>query len=78
MNSYSYACPTARGQTGFTKPSAFEGFVGKAAPLPENPKLAMAYVPFQTNSEAYDEMKALRAGTLFPCLDKPFLGSGTR
>ncbi|MBQ3081537.1 MAG: spore coat associated protein CotJA [Clostridia bacterium] len=36
--------------------------------------LAMAYVPWQEWGELYDEEKALCRGTLFPDLDKPFLG----
>ena len=47
-------------------------------PLPENPVVAMAYVPFQTDSTTFDEMQALACGTLFPSLNKPFLGSGAR
>lgn len=63
------------------------GFGGKAVPtiqsgftkaLPENPVVAMAYVPFQTDMTTYDEMKALKTGTLFPVLDKPFVGRGAR
>lgn len=46
--------------------------------LPKNPAVAMAYVPFQTDTATYDEVKALACGTLFPCLNKPFKGSGTR
>lgn len=42
--------------------------------LPENPVVAMAYVPFQVCTEQYDAEKALCQGTLFPNLDKPFLG----
>lgn len=78
MNNYAYAYPTKHSQIGFVKAQPFEGFGGKMTALPENPKLAMAYVPFQTNLDTYDEMKGLKAGTLFPCLDKPFLGSGVR
>lgn len=37
--------------------------------------LAMAYVPWQTLGEVYPETKALQQGTLFPELDKPFLGA---
>lgn len=36
--------------------------------------LAMAYVPFQKWIETYDPETALVRGTLFPDLDKPFLG----
>ena len=46
--------------------------------LPDDPVVAMAYVPFQTDTTTYDEMKALKAGTLFPVLDKPFKGRGMR
>lgn len=45
---------------------------GKSA-LPEYPAVAMAYVPFQQRGEIYSFEKALDRGTLFPCLDKPFL-----
>lgn len=36
--------------------------------------LTMAYVPFQQIESTYDQDEALKAGTLFPNLDKPFLG----
>ncbi len=36
--------------------------------------LTMAYVPMQSIESTYDENEALKAGTLFPNLDKPFLG----
>lgn len=36
--------------------------------------LAMAYVPFQPLAGTYEQDEALKAGTLFPNLDKPFLG----
>lgn len=42
--------------------------------FPEKTALAMAYVPYQTEFTVYDSMKALKSGTLFPCLDKPFAG----
>lgn len=41
--------------------------------FPENTPLAMAFVPFQGKSEKYKCEKALSRGTLFPCLDKPFM-----
>ncbi|MEE0863123.1 MAG: spore coat associated protein CotJA [Lachnospiraceae bacterium] len=34
----------------------------------------MAYVPFQIWNKTYELDKALQVGTLFPCLDKPFMG----
>jgi len=36
--------------------------------------LAMAYVPTQKWCSAYEPEVALRRGTMFPELDKPFLG----
>lgn len=45
--------------------------VGK---FPECTPVAMAYVPFQEIKDLYDDCKALERGTVFPCLDKPFLG----
>ncbi len=40
----------------------------------KNLPLTMAYVPFQTIEGTYSKDEALKAGTLFPNLDKPFLG----
>lgn len=37
--------------------------------------VGMAYVPWQNMSELYEPAQALRAGTLFPELEKPFYGS---
>lgn len=45
----------------------------KKSPFPMNTSLAMAYVPFQQSGEVYPCDKALCRGTIFPCLDKPFL-----
>lgn len=42
-------------------------------PLAELP-LTMAYVPMQRFTQVYDMEKGLCAGTIFPDLDKPFLG----
>lgn len=36
--------------------------------------LAIAYVPWQRWNQTYDLEKALQCGTIFPELDKPFLG----
>lgn len=36
--------------------------------------LAMAYVPFQKFQTVYDAQAALAIGTIFPELDKPWLG----
>ena len=35
---------------------------------------AMAYIPWQYFSTPYEPQKALKIGTIFPELDKPFLG----
>ena len=35
----------------------------------------MAYVPWQQFTKTYDPNRALRAGTIFPELDKPFTGN---
>ncbi len=40
--------------------------------------IAMAYVPMQRFQELYSPETALRVGTLFKELDKPFLGSEVR
>ncbi len=40
----------------------------------ENVPLGMAYVPWQTWGDVYDLNRGLHAGTIFPCLDKPFTG----
>lgn len=42
--------------------------------LPEGLPLAMAYVPWQRLDKMYAPVEALRRGTLYPELDKPFMG----
>ncbi len=44
------------------------------SPLPKNAAVTMAYVPFQTDTTQYTPEMALSEGTLFPNLNKPFLG----
>lgn len=39
-------------------------------------EVAMAYVPWQYFQTIYEPDKALQAGTIFPELNKPFLGKG--
>ncbi len=46
----------------------------KISPLPSDPQVAMAYVPYQNMGTTYEADEALSRGTLFPELDKPFLG----
>lgn len=48
--------------------------VGCTVPPMQEMALAMAYVKIQTFGELYDPCTALIAGTVFPCLDKPFCG----
>ena len=38
--------------------------------------IGICYVPMQKWEEIYDEDTAYSAGTLFPSLNKPFLGGG--
>ncbi len=40
----------------------------------ENSALAMAYVPMQHFKSVYEPDEALQNGTIFPELNKPFLG----
>lgn len=42
--------------------------------LPDNPVLAMSYVPLQFYRDMYSVDKGFTAGTIYPELDKPFLG----
>lgn len=46
------------------------------SPLPENPVVAMAYVPYQNPNSIYTAEKGINYGTMFPCLNKPFLCTG--
>ncbi len=45
-------------------------------PLPCDPVVAMAYVPWQQLKDVYEPEVALCRGTLFAELDKPFLAGG--
>lgn len=51
---------------------------GKRPALPQDAAVTMAYVPLQLELVTYDEDKALKNGTLFPALNKPFLGKMVR
>ena len=77
MNNYPYDRP-AKAPMGFNRNAMLEIRSGAGAALPDDPVVAMAYVPFQTDTATYDEIQALKAGTLFPVLDKPFRGRGMR
>ena len=45
-----------------------------AGVFPKEMPIAMAYVPFQKWEKPYDVMTALARATIFPSLDKPFIG----
>ena len=53
-------------------PSAFSA--PDLTPLPSDTVVAMAYVPFQQLKAVYSAEDGLKNGTMFPCLNKPFLG----
>ena len=44
--------------------------------LPEDPVVAMAYVPYQLENSLYTPDEGMVNGTMFPVLDKPFLCGG--
>ncbi|MGN1043382.1 MAG: spore coat associated protein CotJA [Acutalibacteraceae bacterium] len=44
------------------------------SPLPNDPVVAMAYVPFQVADSVYSAEQGLASGTMFPELNKPFEG----
>ena len=43
-------------------------------PFPQHTPIAMAYVPYQQWERLYDDAVAISRGTIFPSLDKPFIG----
>ncbi len=47
-------------------------------PLPQNPVTTMAYIPYQTNTTMYSPENALKFGTAFVDLNKPFYAYGGR
>lgn len=59
-----------------TAPATLEnnGCTPNPTPFPRNTPVAMAYIPFQQYGPLYTPEQALACGTLFPELDKPFLG----
>lgn len=44
--------------------------------FPKETPIAMMYVPYQKWEEPYDTETAFARGTIFPSLDKPFIGRG--
>lgn len=61
----------------YSEPNEKDSIVNCPLPksvFPENMPLAMAYIPFQSWEKPYDTAVALNRGTIFPALDKPFIG----
>ena len=46
--------------------------------FPADPAYAIAYVRWQELNNVYEPEEALKQGTLFPTLDKPFYGRRAR
>ena len=46
----------------------------QVARMPDYMTLGICYVPMQNWEKLYDEDTAFSVGTIFPALDKPFLG----
>lgn len=70
-------CPTGpAGNTGMT------GNTNGENTTPETscpyPPLSMVYSPAQSWGGLYEPEQALQQGTLFRCLDKPFMGKGVK
>jgi hypothetical protein len=55
---------------------AGKGCTPNPTPFPQNTPVAMAYVPFQQFGPLYSPENGFDRGTIFPELDKPFLGGG--
>lgn len=53
-----------------------KGCTPNPTPFPQNTPVAMAYIPFQQFGQLYPLEKGYKQGTIFPELDKPFLGGG--
>lgn len=53
-----------------------KGCTPNPTPFPQNTPVAMAYIPFQQFGQLYTPETGLDRGTMFPELDKPFLGGG--
>ena len=50
----------------------------KKSAFPEDPAYAIGYVRWQLLDTVYEPDEALKQGTLFPELDKPFYGRRAR
>ena len=42
--------------------------------FPAQTPIGMAYIPFQMWEKPYDDVVGMSRGTIFPSLDKPFIG----
>lgn len=73
-----FQTPTAYpnyGYTGMTPTRMETGTAQQSNTInPALVSLAMGFVPFQAWENTYDHQVALQRGTIFPSLDKPFLG----
>lgn len=63
---------------GNTMPGNTDSGSNSIATCVDNLPLAMAYVPMQSWEETYEPAEALMNGTVFPCLNLPFLGGAKR
>lgn len=63
---------------GNTMPGNTDSGSNSIAACVDNLPLAMAYVPMQSWEETYEPAEALMNGTVFPCLNLPFLGGAKR
>lgn len=63
---------------GNTMPGNTDSGSTSIAACVDNLPLAMAYVPMQSWEETYEPAEALMNGTVFPCLNLPFLGGAKR
>ena len=46
------------------------------SPVPADAQVAMMYIPVQTDTLVSADLKALEDGTIFPVLNKPYIGMG--
>lgn len=69
MDTFDYnCCPAGRNM------SCPDGNSSGRNMFPCSTSYAMAYIPFQQWGEVYSAEKGLSVGTLFPCLNLPFMG----
>lgn len=60
---------SSAGKNNILSGSFFDGITA----LPADAAVTMAYVPFQLDTSRYNDEAALKNGTLFTALNKPFL-----